>query len=219
MSGKGLVCFNSLYNAVLMCLVLVALGAAPVRAASGGNNDWNYEETHSDAREFAAGGFVHVRMSVGDMHIKRGNTNKISLRYTIKSRHESNVKEAKVDFDVHGTDATLEFHAPSGGNTSFDVELEVPQNTNLDVHEKVGDVTVEDVEGDKDLSLGVGDIRVANGRAGYRSVHASTGIGDVDGDGYGDTSGWLGKTLKYHGEGKYELRAHVGVGDIHLEGK
>jgi hypothetical protein len=50
-------------------------------------------------------------------------------------------------------------------------------------------------------------------------VHASTGIGDVDGDGYGDTSGWLGKTLKYHGEGKYELRAHVGVGDIHLEGK
>jgi len=48
-------------------------------------------------------------------------------------------------------------------------------------------------------------------------VSASTGIGDVDGDGYGETSGWLGKTLKYHGEGKYELRAHVGVGDVHLE--
>ena len=45
-------------------------------------------------------------------------------------------------------------------------------------------------------------------------VNASTGIGDVNSDGYGETSGWLGKTLKYHGEGKYELRAHVGVGDI-----
>jgi hypothetical protein len=60
---------------------------------------------------------------------------------------------------------------------------------------------------------------VTNERAGYRTVKASTGIGDVNGDGYGETSGWLGKTLKYHGEGKYELRAHVGVGDIHLEGK
>ena len=162
---------------------------------------------------------MHVRMSVGDMHIKRGDTNKISLRYTVKSRHERNVKEATVDFDIRGKDATLEFRAPSGGNTQFDVELEVPQTTNIDVHGKVGDVTVEDVEGDKDLSLGVGDIRISNGRAGYRVVNASTGIGDVHGDGYGETSGWLGKSLKYHGEGKYELRAHVGVGDIHLEGK
>ena len=113
----------------------------------------------------------------------------------------------------------IEFHAPSGGNTNFDVELEVPENSNLDVHEKVGDLTVENIEGDKDLSLGVGDIRIATGHSGYRFVHASAGIGDVNGAGYGETSGWLGKTLKYHGDGKYELRAHVGVGDINLEGR
>ena len=209
MPGRSPVRFNALYKALLVCVVL-----APFCAAK----DWNYEETRTDARDFAAGGFLHVRLSVGDMHIKRGDTNKISLRYTIKSRREKNLKAASVDFDVRGNDATIEFHAPSS-NTQFDVELEVPQNTNLDVHEKVGDVTVDDVEGDKDLSLGVGDIRVANGRAGYRLVNASTGIGDVNGEGYGETSGWLGKRLKYHGEGKYELRAHVGVGDIHLDGK
>jgi hypothetical protein len=60
---------------------------------------------------------------------------------------------------------------------------------------------------------------VSKGHTGYRLVNASAGIGDVNSDGYGETSGWLGKTLKYHGEGKYELRAHVGVGDINLEGK
>jgi len=215
MSGRSLVGLNPLYKAVVVCLFLVSVSAAPLFAF----NDWNYEETRSDARDFVVGGFVHVRLSVGDMHIKRGDANKISLRYTIKSRREKNVKEANVDFDIRGNDATIEFHAPSGANTQFDVELEVPQNTNLDVHDKVGDVTVEDVEGDKDLSLGVGDIRVSNGRSGYRLVNASAGIGDVNGDGYGETSGWLGKTLKYHGDGKYELRAHVGVGDINLEGK
>ena len=96
----------------------------------------------------------------------------------------------------------------------------MPQNTNIDVHEKVGDLTVDNIEGDKDLSLGRGrHPRSRTGHAGYRLVHASTGIGDVNSDGYGETSGWLGKTLKYHGEGKYELRAHVGVGDIKLEGR
>jgi hypothetical protein len=162
---------------------------------------------------------LHVHLSVGDVHVKRGEGTKIHLTYTVKSSHERNVKDARVDFEVRGNDAVLEFHAPSGDNTQFDVELEVPANTNLDVRDKVGDLTVENIDGDKDLELGVGDIRVANEHAGYRLVHASAGIGDVNSDGYGETSGWLGKTLKYHGDGKYELRAHVGVGDINLEGK
>jgi hypothetical protein len=212
MPGLSIVRLNPLYTTVLMSLVLVLV--APSYAAS----DWNYEETHSDGREFVAGGFVHVRLSVGDMHIRRGDSNKLSLRYTIKSRHERNLKDAHVGFDVRGSDATIEFHAPAGANTQFDVELELPEKTNLDVHDKVGDVTVEDIEGDKDLTLGVGDIRVSNPGSTYRLINASTGIGDVNSDGYGETSGWLGKTLKYHGEGKYELRAHVGVGDIRLEG-
>lgn len=210
MPGRSPVRFNALYKALVLCLLLVPFCAA---------KDWDYEETHSDARDFAAGGYLHVRLSVGDLHVKRGDTNKISLHYTIKSSREKNVKEASVDFDVRGNDATIEFHSPSSSNTQFDVEIEVPQNTNLDAHVKVGDVTVGDVQGDKDLSVGVGDVRIGSERAGYRIVNASTGIGDVHGEGYGETSGWLGKKLKYHGEGKYELRAHVGVGDIHLDGK
>ena len=201
---------KQIYRVVLVCLFLVPLSLA---------NDWKYEETHNDAREFVSGGYIHVRMSVGDMHIKRGDSAKINLQYTVKSRRESNVKDAHVDFDVKGNDASIEFHSPSS-NTEFDVELEVPANTNLDVHGKVGDMTIDNIDGDKDLDLGVGDIRVIAAReSAYKLVRASTGIGDVNSDGYGETSGWLGKTLKYRGDGKYELRAHVGVGDIRLEGK
>ena len=155
---------------------------------------------------------------MSDIHIRRGEPNKIRLHYTVKSRHEHNVKDTRVDFDVRGNEANIEFHAP-GNNTQVDVELEIPQNTNLDVHAKVGDMTVEGVDGDKDLTLNVGDIRVNAEHPAYRLVNASTSIGDVNSDGYGETKGWLGKTLKYHGEGKYELRAHVSVGDITLEEK
>jgi hypothetical protein len=198
---------QSLYRVVVLCLLLAPLCAA---------NDWRYEETHNDSRDFVSGGYLHVRFSVGDIHIKHGNSNQIKLQYTVKSRSEHGVKEAHVDFDVRGNDATIEFHSSMSGNTNFDVELEIPQNTNLDVHQKVGDMTIASIDGDKDLSLGVGDIRIATKPAGYRLVRADTGVGDVNSDGYGSTSGWLGKTLKYHGNGKYELRAHVGVGDIKL---
>jgi len=215
MGGRSLSRLTLFRKTILVGLFLAPLAAAPLYA----HDDWKYEETRNDARDFVSGGSVHVRLSVGDVHVKRGDSAKIRLNYTVKSRHESNVKDSHVDFDIHGNDATIEFHAPSGGNTQFDVELEVPANTNIDVHEKVGDLTVDNVEGDKDLSLGVGDIRITTGHSGYRMVNASTGIGDVNSEGYGETSGWLGKTLKYHGDGKYELRAHVGVGDIHLDGQ
>jgi len=213
MSGNSVQSLKLSHKTLLICAVLALASALPLYA----HDDWRYEETRTDARDFVSGGTLHVRMSVGDLEIKRGDTNKITLSYTVKSRHERNVKEARVDFDVHGNDASLEFHAPMGGNTNFDVELTIPANTHLDVHEKVGDMTIDKIEGDKDLELGVGDIRVSAAKAGYRLVKASTGIGDVNSDGYGESSGWLGKTLKYHGDGKYELRAHVGVGDIHLE--
>jgi len=211
MPGRSLLRLSILYKTVVVCLLL-----APFCVAS---DHWDYEETRDEVRDFVAGGMLHVRLSVGDVHIKHGDSNKIRLHYTVKSRRESRVKEAHVDIDIRGRDANIEFHAPSGGNTQFDVELEVPASTNLDVHEKVGDLTVSDVEGDKDLELSVGDIRVEAERSAYHLVRASTSIGDVNGDGYGETSGWLGKTLKYRGDGKYELRAHVSVGDITLEGK
>jgi hypothetical protein len=191
----------------------------PFCGAREWNHDWDHEETRTDSREFVVGGTVHLHLSVGDVHIRRGDSTKINLRYTVKSRSEEKVKNARVDFEVHGSDATIEFHGSSTSNTQFDVELEVPGNTNLDVHGKVGDLNVEEVEGDKDLELGVGDIRVTREPSTYKLVRASTGIGDVNGSGYGETSGWLGKSLKYRGEGKYELRAHVGVGDITLDGK
>ena len=208
MSLRSPLPIRQLYRAVLFCALMAPLCAA---------NDWRYEETHNDTRDFASGGYLHVRLSVGDLHIKQGDSAKIRLQYTVKSRHESNVKSSHVEFEVRGNDATIEFHAPTGGNTQFDVDLEVPANTHMDVHQKVGDLTVDSIEGDKDLNLGVGDIRISSQPSRYRLVNASTGIGDVNSDGYGETHGWLGKTLKYHGDGKYELRAHVGVGDIKLE--
>ena len=109
MPGRSLLRATQLHKVVLLCLALVPLCAA---------NDWNYEDTRHDSRDFVVGGSIHVRLSVGDVHIKRGDSDKIRIEYTVKSRHEQNVKEATVDFDIQGNNATIEFHAPSGGTRS-----------------------------------------------------------------------------------------------------
>jgi hypothetical protein len=214
MPGRSPIGLTTLYKTTVVLLLFV-----PLCAASDHWHDLNYEETHDEVRDFAGGGMLHVHLKVGDLQIKRGDSDKIRLHYTVKSWRESKVKEAHVDFEVHGHDADIDFQASTSGNTQFDVELEVPENTNLDVHEKVGDIRVGDIEGDKDLELAVGDIRVTGGRSAYHLVRASTSIGDVN-TSTGDVSaGLLGKTLEYRGDGKYELHAHVSVGDVTLEGK
>jgi hypothetical protein len=207
--SRATVRFVSLHKAILLCPFLVPLASA---------NDYKYQESHHDARDFAGGGYLHVRLKVGDLHVKRGDSNKIRLDYTVKSKYESNLKDATVDFNVSGNDATIEFHASHSENLELEVELEVPENTNLELRQKVGDLKVDRIQGDKEVELGVGDLWIAKDAGSYRTVNASTGIGDVHGwEGSGEVKGWLGKTLKYEGDGKYDLRAHVGVGDIHLD--
>jgi hypothetical protein len=198
-------------------IVLLVLLLVPFCAAA--SNDRNYQESHDAVRDFVSAGALHVRLKVGDVRIIRGDADKIRLHYTVKSDRESRLKDAHLEFDVSGRNAEIEINFSHSGNTEVDMEIEVPQNTDVGVRNKVGEVTVKEIQGDKDLEVGVGDIRVEAERNDYRSIHASAGIGDVSSSGYGESTGWLGKTLRYSGEGKYELKAKVGVGDIKLEGK
>jgi hypothetical protein len=88
MPGRSPIRLAVIHKTILVCLLLVPFCAA--------SDHWDYEETHGEVRDFIAGGMVHVRLSVGDLRILRSDSNKIQLHYTVKSRHESHVREAHV---------------------------------------------------------------------------------------------------------------------------
>ena len=83
----------------------------------------------------------------------------------------------------------------------------------------VGNLTVQGVEGNKDVHAGVGNVRidVAN-PAEYGHVEIHTRVGDVhDFLNHGDTSeGFVGKTEDFTLSGRYHLRASTGVGDVRI---
>ena len=200
--------------------LLLILLAVPFAAARQ-----DYEVTHTEVHPLAVGGTLRIHLSVGDLHIVKGSdAQNVHVHYTIRTSHESNLRDATSTFRAQSDGATIEFNAPFRGNTSIDVELEVPDPTALEVHLKVGELRIEGIHGNKDLAVKVGDIQVSGSDPDYRSVHADTGIGDVNlhPDGWQSTltnykqSGWLGKKLSYDSNGKYDLRAQVSVGDIEI---
>jgi len=78
MPGRSPIGLNVLQKAIFVLLLLVPFCAA--------SDQWDYEETHDQVRDFVAGGTLHVRLSVGDVRITRSNSNQVRLHYTVKSK-------------------------------------------------------------------------------------------------------------------------------------
>jgi len=135
-----------------------------------------------------------------------------------------------VDREEYGSYVELRFDGTPGygrlhitgsdfHNSNLKVRIEVPKKINVRFHMGAGEVTVEDVSGDKDVDLYAGQIRILSTAGGvYKSVDASVDIGDVKASAFGvDRGGFFRSFTKKLDTGEYRLRAHVMTGEIDLE--
>ncbi len=111
----------------------------------------------------------------------------------------------------------------SGGyvkHGNLQIRMEVPQRTGLGVSMSAGEVTVKEVEGDKDFGLYAGQITISSSRPwNYRRVDASVDIGEVNALVYSeDKGGFFRRFTRDTAGGEYRLRAHVMTGEIDLVG-
>ncbi|MGA7107709.1 MAG: hypothetical protein WBY75_08215 [Terracidiphilus sp.] len=106
------------------------------------------------------------------------------------------------------------------GNNGLEVKIEVPRRTNLSIRMFAGQVTVEQVKGDKDIEVGAGQITISSIHDGdYRNVDASVGVGEVQARAFGiDKGGFFRNFRKKNSNGDYWLQAHVTTGQIELLG-
>jgi hypothetical protein len=135
--------------------------------------------------------------------------------------------------DEDGRDVALHFSpTPNGGrlsiegphlqhgNNNLEIKIEVPRRTNLSVRMFAGQVTVEEVKGDKDIEIGAGQITISSIHNGdYRKVDASVSIGEVQARAFGtDKGGFFRSFSRKNSNGDYRLQAHVTTGQIELLG-
>jgi hypothetical protein len=137
------------------------------------------------------------------------------VRYTPDPKKPEEEKNVQVRSRLQGSQVQVEVRAPM--SLSVGVEVEVPSPISLEVHLTGGDLTVEGVEGDKDLQLFAGDLKVDVGTLqNLQDAEVSVRIGDVSVPDVGEVHGWLGHTWKYKGGGQYHLFAHTAFGDASL---
>jgi len=172
--------------------------------------------THTEVLECPSGAHFWFNLRGGDVHIKRGSDpHHVVVRYMPDPRKPEEEKNVQFRSRTHDSEIQVEIRAPL--SVSVDTDIEVPSSLSLEVHLTGGDLTVEGVEGDKNLQLFAGDLKVDAGTlASLRDAEVSVRVGDADVPSAGTLHGWLGHTWKYQGSGSYRLHAHTTFGDVNL---
>lgn len=146
-------------------------------------------------------------------------TDQEGIRVSCTAGSEATARDAALDFSPTANGGKLSIGGPhSGGNNNLEVRIEVPRRTNVSVRMFAGEVTVEEIKGDKDIEVGAGQITISPVHDGdYRSVDASVGIGEVKASAFGaDKGGFFRSFSRKNSSGDYRLHAHVTTGEIDL---
>ena len=154
---------------------------------------------------------LHVRS--GEILIVGADDNKITV--DLAGKNADKILDVKGRLSVSNNVAELRL---SGGpKNDLQIIIHVPKNSDLTARIFAGDVSVQDVVGNKDVELHAGQLTITvNKPADYGHVDMSVNAGQVDAEIFGDSKGGLFRTISLEAGGKYRLHAHVGTGQLSI---
>jgi hypothetical protein len=198
-----------------IALATAILGTALVTAPQAGT-DQEGRAKESLERAFSQNGRIRMDLSAGDYHASGSPDNRIRLEWSL--RDAAQLPRVKARADVRDHEATITTDAPS--NKGLRVVIEVPKQADLYVRLTAGDLRIEGIQGNKDVELHAGDVRIDVGRADdYRIVDASVWAGDITAPPFQVNKGGLFRSFDWRGGGPYRLHAKLMAGDLHLFSK
>jgi hypothetical protein len=167
-------------------------------------------------RPFAANGSVKMDLTAGDYRIVGSAQDRVRLDWSIRDAEALAKVRARADVREHEVKITTD----GPGNKGLRFTIEVPSRSDLYVRLSAGDLTIEDIRGNKDVELRAGDLNIDVGRAeDYANVDASLWAGDIKASAFQIFKGGLFRSFKWAGSGPYRLHAHLLAGDLHLYSK
>jgi hypothetical protein len=147
-------------------------------------------------------------------------TDRDTIHVTCTDDNGEDAEIVHVRFEGAGDTGRLTVTGGAMHTNNLKIRIEVPHRTGVRVRMSAGQVTMDEVAGDKDIELGAGQI-VMRGlhTRDYRQVDAFVDIGQVSAPAYGaDKGGFFRSVTKKMPDGEYVLHAHVLTGQIDLEG-
>jgi len=155
---------------------------------------------------------LEIELGSGDYRIVTSASDSIAVVYDEGSSGELRKVEVQIA-SGHGRN-----HLKiAGPKKNFYAVIEVPRKTDLRVRMATGELSVGDVEGNKDIEIRAGNLELNALRPqDYAQADFSVRIGDVYAPLFKTMRSGFPRSFKTVGPGKYHLHAHVGVGDLTL---
>jgi hypothetical protein len=160
---------------------------------------------------FEAGGTVRMSLSTGTVEVVGAKDDKITVSW--HSRLPEEERDVSVKLQRFGRkDATVVVDGP-GDRMHY--RIEVPQQSNVTIRMRAGDLDVHGILGSVEAHLLAGsmDLRVAEPRH-YHSVSASVTAGELTARPWRIDTGGLWRSFKANSDGEYDLRAQVLAGQL-----
>jgi hypothetical protein len=198
-------------NALVAFMVLGVLAGWPASMSS----EQASRASDSLERPFTSGGRVRMDLSAGEYRIQGSADNRIQLEWSV--RDPDQLWRVKTRADVRGSQATIETDTPNIHNGGIRVVIRVPVRTDLEIDLTAGELTIEGIDGNKDVKLYAGEVDVDVRRAAdYRKVDASVWAGEIDAPAFGASKGGLFRSVDWSGTGTYRLRVSLWAGEVRL---
>jgi large exoprotein involved in heme utilization and adhesion len=160
-------------------------------------------------KDFVSGGKVEMTLESGGYDIRPSSDNRIHVRW-----NEASGKGVAVKLAITGKSADLRVE-----NTpkNFHASIEVPAATHLRIRLTAGALNVGTIQGDKDIEINAGDVKVTVGNPNdWGDVDASVIAGDLHASAFEAQKGGLFRSFQWKGPGRYRLHVHAMAGSISL---
>jgi hypothetical protein len=166
---------------------------------------------HSAIFDVASEAEIRMDLSAGEYKIVGGSNGKVRVSWSADDQRDAD--DVRVRFRSESDSVRLE----TDDTKDVRVEVQVPVRSNLYIRLSAGELSVSGIEGNKDIGLKAGELRIDVGDpAKYRDIHSSVRIGEISAHPFNVRKGGFFRGFDLNGKGTYSLRATVGVGEVTL---
>jgi hypothetical protein len=168
---------------------------------------------HVTEQTFSSGGKIRLHLEAGGYTIQPTDSEKIVVRFHTNSDEKQNQTKVRIEPGA----STANVYISNTPRNHFTATIEVPRRSNLWVRLSAGDLSVEDVDGDKNIEMWAGQmsITVAHPEA-YGHRDASVVAGSLEASAFNISKGGLFRSFREEGPGKNSFHAHVTTGEIDI---
>lgn len=165
---------------------------------------------------------IHFDVPIGEISVETHAGENVKLQVVVKAEGDNwfsdeDVSDAELEIEVDGDDV---YFSVNKEENPQEWQILLPESANIDLDVGVGAISIEGVEKNVRVDLGVGEINANMAGKDYRRIDLDSGVGEVKIDGLRDAkveTALVSESVDWRGEGEYKLDIEVGVGGIDVQ--